>query len=88
MKLKPEILAVCIAAMIPCGVHAQPSQGKVVRIVNPFAAGGNTDIVTRAISGHATEAMQRHYSTVSESEMRSGLAKVISLATERARRAA
>ena len=49
MKLKPGILAVCIAATIPCGVHAQPSQGKVVRIVNPFAAGGNTDIVTRAL---------------------------------------
>jgi integrase len=38
------------------------------------------DIVTRAISGHATETMQRHYSTVSTDEMRSGLAKVISLA--------
>ncbi len=49
MKLKPEILAVCIAATSACGVHAQSSQGKVVRIVNPFAAGGNTDIVTRAL---------------------------------------
>lgn len=49
-------------------------------------AAGVNDIVTRAISGHATEAMQRHYSTVSDDEMRAGLAKVISLATERARR--
>lgn len=49
MKLKPEILAACIAATISCGTHAQTSQSKVVRIVNPFAAGGNTDIVTRAL---------------------------------------
>jgi hypothetical protein len=51
-------------------------------------AAGVNDIVTRAISGHATEAMQRHYSTVSDDEMRTGLAKVVSLATERARRRA
>ena len=37
------------------------------------------DIVTRSISGHATEEMQQHYSTVNPDEMRSGLAKVISL---------
>ncbi len=36
------------------------------------------DIVTRSISGHATEEMQQHYSTVNPDEMRSGLAKVIS----------
>ena len=38
------------------------------------------DVVTRAVSGHATESMQRHYSTVNGEEMRQGLAKVISLA--------
>ena len=38
------------------------------------------DIVTRSISGHATEAMQQHYSTVNEAEQRAGLAKVVSLA--------
>jgi integrase len=37
------------------------------------------DIVTRSISGHATEDMQQHYSTVAPDEMRSSLAKVISL---------
>ncbi|HEY3807802.1 MAG TPA: hypothetical protein VGL61_34695 [Kofleriaceae bacterium] len=46
------------------------------------------DIVTRSISGHATKDMQRHYSTVSADEMRAGLAAVIDLATERAKRAA
>ena len=38
------------------------------------------DVVTRAISGHATESMQRHYSTVRQEEIRSGLARVVSLA--------
>ncbi len=38
------------------------------------------DVVTRAVSGHATEAMQRHYSTVSPIEMKNSLAKVIDLA--------
>ncbi len=46
------------------------------------------DIVTRSISGHATPEMQRHYSTVSAKEQRAGLAKVVDLAVERARRAA
>jgi integrase len=44
------------------------------------------DVVTRAISGHATESMQRHYSTVSDGEVRAGLAKVIELATGRERK--
>ncbi len=35
------------------------------------------DVVTRSISGHATEQMQRHYSTVSEVEQAEGLAKVL-----------
>ena len=38
------------------------------------------DLVTRAISGHATEQMQQHYSTVDQTEMRQGMAKIISLA--------
>ena len=42
-----------------------------------------SDLVTRAVSGHATEAMQRHYSTVAAAEMRSGLARVIDLAAIR-----
>ncbi|HEV7554757.1 MAG TPA: hypothetical protein VGO00_04825, partial [Kofleriaceae bacterium] len=47
-----------------------------------------TDIVTRSISGHATPEMQRHYSTVDGKEQRAGLAKIVDLATERAKRAA
>lgn len=37
------------------------------------------DLVTRSISGHATETMQRHYSTVALDEQRRGLASVIQL---------
>lgn len=38
------------------------------------------DLVTRAISGHATAEMQGHYSTVDGREVRSGLERVIALA--------
>lgn len=38
------------------------------------------DVVTRSISGHATETMQRHYSTVNPGEQRGALAKVVDLA--------
>jgi hypothetical protein len=38
------------------------------------------DIVTPSVSGHSSEAMQRHYSTVSSTEQREGLARVVSLA--------
>jgi integrase len=38
------------------------------------------DVVTRAISGHATVTMQHHYSTVNAGELRSSMAKVVSLA--------
>jgi integrase len=37
------------------------------------------DIVTRAISGHATETMQHHYSTVAADEKKLAIAKVIEL---------
>jgi hypothetical protein len=40
----------------------------------------NGDIVTRRISGHATETMQHHYSTVAEDEMREAISKVTALA--------
>ncbi len=37
------------------------------------------DIVTRAVSGHATEDIQRHYSTVHQNEIREGLARIVDL---------
>ena len=36
-------------------------------------------IVTRSISGHLTERMQDHYSTVASDEQREGIARVITL---------
>ncbi len=45
------------------------------------------DFVARAISGHTTERMQRHYSTAQREEMRAAVGKVISLATARSERA-
>jgi len=44
------------------------------------------DVVTRSISGHATEQMQRHYSTVSEVEQAEGLAKVLRMMDFRERK--
>jgi tripartite-type tricarboxylate transporter receptor subunit TctC len=47
---KTCLLLLCALVMAsPPAARAQLFQGKVVRIVNPFAAGGNTDIVTRAL---------------------------------------
>jgi hypothetical protein len=40
--------------------------------------------VTRAISGHKTEEMHEHYSTVAANEMRKGLAQIVSIAGLRA----
>jgi len=44
-------------------------------------AAGIHDAVTRAISGHATPAMQLHYSTASGDEVKHALAKVARMAT-------
>lgn len=40
------------------------------------AAASVKDVVTRSISGHATEAMQHHYSTVADQEQREALARL------------
>src|SRR5439155_9947190 len=44
-------------------------------------AAGIHDAVTRAISGHATPAMQLHYSTARGAEVRSALANIAGIAT-------
>lgn len=46
-------------------------------------AAGIHDVVTRAISGHATPEMQQHYSTASSGEVQQALAKVAQMATGR-----
>jgi len=49
MKPMLKLSVVCVAAALSGGAFAQAPQGKVIRIVNPFVAGGNTDVVTRAL---------------------------------------
>lgn len=48
-------------------------------------AAGIHDVVTRAISGHATPAMQLHYSTARSHEVKEALAKLARIATEGAK---
>jgi tripartite-type tricarboxylate transporter receptor subunit TctC len=49
MKPMLKLSVVCVAAALSGSAFAQAPQGKVIRIVNPFVAGGNTDVVTRAL---------------------------------------
>jgi hypothetical protein len=43
-------------------------------------------VITRSISGHLTEQMQLHYSTVNPAEQRASIGKVINLMEARAER--
>lgn len=57
------------------------------RTFNDLARAAQVEnLVTRSISGHATESMQHHYSTVRGDEQRQGIAKVIHLMTAKADR--
>ncbi|MGH8619288.1 MAG: Bug family tripartite tricarboxylate transporter substrate binding protein [Burkholderiales bacterium] len=49
MRSVLKLSVVCVAVALSSAAHAQAPQGKVIRIVNPFVAGGNTDVVTRAL---------------------------------------
>jgi hypothetical protein len=56
------------------------SQRALRRTFNDLARAAHVnDLVTRSISGHLTESMQHHYSTVNGNEQREALAKVIQL---------
>ena len=58
------------------------------RTFNDLARAAEVEsIVTRSISGHQTERMHHHYSTVSPAEQRRGIAKVIDIARVRGERA-
>jgi integrase len=62
------------------GLGKQISQRALRRTFNDLARVAKVDdIVTRSISGHLTEKMQDHYSTVGNEEQREGIARVIDL---------
>ena len=76
-----------VAEVLKLGYHVSPRCMR--RTFQDLARAASIgDIVTRAISGHATPEMQRHYSTVAGEEVRAGMAKVIDIATGRERTAA
>jgi integrase len=62
------------------GMKKKVTQRALRRTFNDLARAAQVnDLVTRSISGHLTEQMQRHYSTVNPTEQRDALAKVIRL---------
>ena len=62
------------------GLKKTITQRALRRTFNDLARAAQVnDLVTRSISGHQTEQMQHHYSTVNGGEQRDALAKVISL---------
>jgi integrase len=71
-----------VAETIGLGKHFTPRGLR--RTFNDLARAANVEaIVTRSISGHATERMQEHYSTVHGGEQRAALARVIRLVDHR-----
>lgn len=62
------------------GITKHITQRALRRTFNDLARAAQVnDLVTRSISGHLTEQMQHHYSTVNGAEQRAALAKVIRL---------
>lgn len=69
------------------GLGKKFTQRGLRRTYNDLARAVNVNgLVVRSISGHLTESMQHHYSSVSPDEQRASIAKVFSLAQARARR--
>lgn len=67
----------------------QFTQRGLRRTFNDLARAAEIEsIVTRSISGHLTERMQEHYSTVNADEQRTSIAKVIDLMKAKAQREA
>jgi len=67
------------------GITKKLTQRALRRTFNDLARAAQVnDLVTRSISGHLTEKMQAHYSTVNGGEQREALAKVIRFTDRRA----
>ncbi len=56
-----SLAAAAAAAGLIGSAQAQIVSGKPVRIVNPFAAGGNTDLVTRALTERVTPMLKQGF---------------------------
>lgn len=68
------------------GLGKKVSQRALRRTFNDLARDAQVkDLVTRSISGHATEKMQDHYSTVRGEEQREAIGRVIALFGEKRR---
>lgn len=52
-----EIFAVCVAAVLFAGAHAQPYPSKPIRLLVPFGPGGVGDITSRAVMQKMSEAL-------------------------------
>ncbi len=71
------------------GLGKRFSQCGLRRTFNDLARAAKIEsVITRSISGHLTERMQQHYSTVNSEEQRESIARVISLMDARDERAA
>jgi integrase len=71
------------------GLGRRFTQRGLRRTFNDLARAARVDaLVTRSISGHLTESMQHHYSTVNADEQRQGIAKVIEMTRARTKRQA
>ena len=65
---------------VELGLNKKITQRALRRTFNDLARAAQvSDLVTRSISGHLTERMQQHYSTVNGGEQREALAKVVRL---------
>ncbi len=53
------VRAVCVGAglALPCAVTAQPYPSKIIRVINPAAPGGNSDLFFRVLSPKMNEAL-------------------------------
>ncbi|HEY0336296.1 MAG TPA: tripartite tricarboxylate transporter substrate binding protein [Burkholderiales bacterium] len=58
--LRLGITAVCAVLFAPV-IHAQSYPAKPVRIIVPYAAGGNTDFTARAVAEKLTDAYKRQF---------------------------
>jgi site-specific recombinase XerD len=69
------------------GIKKTVTQKALRRTFNDLARAAQVnDLVTRSISGHLTEQMQHHYSTVNGNEQREALTKVVRLLDRRGSR--